>query len=38
MAEEHLDSGENPDALNLSENVIADQSAEIDEMEEMRTR
>lgn len=35
MADEHLDSGENPDALELSENVIADQSAEIEQMEEM---
>lgn len=35
MAEEHLESGENPDALELSENVIVDQGAEIEEMEEM---
>ncbi|MBB3667775.1 DUF305 domain-containing protein [Garicola koreensis] len=36
MAEEHLETGQNPEALELSENVISDQSAEIDEMEEMR--
>lgn len=35
MAEEHLDTGENPEALELSEEVIADQSAEIEEMESM---
>lgn len=36
MAEDHLETGENPEALELSENVISDQSAEIEEMEEMR--
>ena len=36
MAEDHLETGENPEALEFSENVISDQSAEIEEMEEMR--
>lgn len=36
MAEDHLDAGENPEALELSENVIADQNAEIEEMKELR--
>lgn len=35
MAEEHLETGENQEALELSEDVIADQSAEIEEMESM---
>lgn len=36
MAEGHLEAGQNPEALELSENVIADQNAEIEEMEELR--
>ena len=36
MAEDHLEAGENPEALELSENVISDQSAEIEEMKELR--
>ncbi|GFZ93895.1 DUF305 domain-containing protein [Nesterenkonia alkaliphila] len=35
MAEQHLEDGQNPEALDLSENVIADQSEEIEEMEQM---
>lgn len=35
MAEEHLDDGQNPDALRLSENVVADQTAEIEVMREL---
>lgn len=35
MAERHLEAGENPEALELSESIIDDQSAEIEEMEEM---
>ncbi|NLS11228.1 DUF305 domain-containing protein [Nesterenkonia sp. MY13] len=34
-AEDHLENGENPDALELSESIISDQQAEIDEMETM---
>ncbi|MGJ9374431.1 DUF305 domain-containing protein [Nesterenkonia sp. CF4.4] len=34
-AEDHLDNGENPEALELSETIISDQQAEIDEMETM---
>lgn len=34
-AEDHLDNGENPEALELSERIISDQQAEIDEMETM---
>lgn len=34
-AEDHLDNGENPDALELSESIISDQQAEIEEMETM---
>lgn len=34
-AEEHLDTGENPQALQLSEDIIADQGEEIAVMEEM---
>lgn len=34
-AEEHLETGENPEAMELSEHVIDDQSAEIEEMEQM---
>lgn len=36
-AQEHLEAGENPEALALSEDVIDDQSAEIEEMEQMLT-
>ncbi|TLP98233.1 DUF305 domain-containing protein [Nesterenkonia salmonea] len=36
MAEEHLEAGESPEALELSENIISDQSAEIVEMGELR--
>ncbi|GGC07291.1 DUF305 domain-containing protein [Cellulomonas carbonis] len=35
MAEEHLEDGVNPEALELSETIIEDQRAEIAEMEEM---
>lgn len=35
MAQQHLDSGRNPAALQLSEKVIADQTAEIAQMREM---
>ncbi|GAB3850269.1 DUF305 domain-containing protein [Nesterenkonia populi] len=35
MAEDHLENGESPDALELSENVISEQSAEISQMQEM---
>ncbi|WP_218221647.1 DUF305 domain-containing protein [Nesterenkonia sp. Act20] len=34
-AKDHLDNGENPEALELSESIISDQQAEIDEMETM---
>ena len=34
-AEDHLENGENPEALELSETIISDQQAEIDEMETM---
>ena len=34
-AEGHLENGENPEALELSETIISDQQAEIDEMETM---
>lgn len=34
-AEQHLQDGENPEALELSEDIIADQQAEIDQMEEI---
>lgn len=34
-AEDHLENGENPEALELSESIISDQQAEIDEMETM---
>lgn len=37
MAEQHLDEGQNPEALELSANVIADQNAEIDLMRDMLT-
>ena len=36
MAEDHLEAGQNSEALELSENVISDQNAEIEEMEELR--
>ncbi|MBO0596350.1 DUF305 domain-containing protein [Nesterenkonia sp. E16_7] len=32
-AEDHLENGENPEALELSESIISDQQAEIEEME-----
>lgn len=35
MAEEHMESGENPIALELSENLVAEHNAEISQMEEM---
>ncbi|WP_261624992.1 DUF305 domain-containing protein [Nesterenkonia marinintestina] len=35
MAEHHLDQGENKDALTLSEKIIDDQTAEIEQMREM---
>ncbi|TLP74078.1 DUF305 domain-containing protein [Nesterenkonia sphaerica] len=35
MAEDHLQHGHHPEALELSEDVIADQTAEIEQMEEM---
>lgn len=35
MAEQHLEEGQSPEALNLSEHVIADQSDEIEEMEQI---
>lgn len=34
-AEQHLQEGENPEALDLSEDIIADQQAEIEQMEEL---
>lgn len=34
-AEQHLQDGENPEALELSEDIIADQQAEIDQMEDI---
>lgn len=36
-AEQHLDDGENPEALELSESIIESQQAEIDQMEELLT-
>lgn len=36
MAKDHRRDGENPDAVELSKNVISDQSAEIKEMRTMR--
>lgn len=36
-AEQHLQEGENPEALELSENIIEDQQAEIQQMEEILT-
>ncbi|ROR74373.1 DUF305 domain-containing protein [Bogoriella caseilytica] len=35
MAEEHLENGQHPEALALSEDVVSDQSAEIEEMQEL---
>lgn len=35
MAEEHLENGHHPEALALSEDVVAEQSAEIEEMQEL---
>ena len=37
MAKDHRKDGENPDAVELSKNVISDQNAEIKEMRTMRT-
>ncbi len=37
MAEAHLEDGTNPEALQLSEDVVRDQEAEIKEMREMRS-
>ena len=37
MAKDHRQDGENPDAVELSQNVISDQNAEIKEMRTMRT-
>lgn len=37
MAEDHLADGENPQALELSQQIINDQQAEISEMEDMLT-
>lgn len=37
MAKDHRRDGENPDAVELSKNVISDQNAEIKEMRAMRT-
>src|SRR5699024_924583 len=37
MATDHRQDGENPDAVELSKNVISDQNAEIKEMRTMRT-
>lgn len=36
-AERHLQEGQNPEALELSENIIEDQQTEIDQMEELLT-
>ena len=36
MAKDHRQDGENPDAVELSKNVISDQNAEIKEMRTMR--
>ncbi len=37
MAKEHRKDGENPEAVDLSKNVIKDQNSEIKEMRQMRT-